>query len=184
MAVAPCYCLQWSPTLTDLWWLSHQCTPWGLAVCCFLEWEALILIACWPFSTVLSPVFWRECLIETPESVRVPFPLVDLLELCQLAYLQCWVLWLTRPRFAPSQTASALTDLSCLSLLLFHCHPGLTSSLHFYRERRSRIWWGVQISGVASQLFIYINPCWASHLETSSTRFTMTTIALFSLPAL
>ena len=24
---------QWSPTLTGLWWLSHQCTLWGLAVC-------------------------------------------------------------------------------------------------------------------------------------------------------
>ena len=28
---------QWSPTMTGLWWLSHQCTLWGLAVCCFLE---------------------------------------------------------------------------------------------------------------------------------------------------
>ena len=29
---------------------------------------------------MLSPIFWWECLIETPESVWVPFPLVDLLE--------------------------------------------------------------------------------------------------------
>ena len=32
---------QWSLTLTGLWWLSRQCTLWGLAVCCccFLEWK-------------------------------------------------------------------------------------------------------------------------------------------------
>ena len=28
-------------------WLSHQCTLWGLAVCCFLEWEA------WSLDSVL-----------------------------------------------------------------------------------------------------------------------------------
>ena len=31
---------QWSPTLTGLWWLSHQCTLWDLAVFCFNEWKA------------------------------------------------------------------------------------------------------------------------------------------------
>ena len=30
---------QWSPTLTGLWWLSHQCTLWGLAACWFLGCE-------------------------------------------------------------------------------------------------------------------------------------------------
>ena len=45
--------------------------------------------ACWPFSTLLTHVFWQECLTETPESVCVPFPLLGLLELCQLAYLYC-----------------------------------------------------------------------------------------------
>ena len=30
---------QWSPILTGLWWLSHQCTLWGPVVCCFFEWE-------------------------------------------------------------------------------------------------------------------------------------------------
>ena len=44
--------------------------------------------ACWPFSTMLSQVFWREYLIETPELVWVPFPLLGLLETCQPACLQ------------------------------------------------------------------------------------------------
>ena len=35
------------------------------------------------------PSFLRqECFVETPESVWVPFLLLGLLELCQLAYLQ------------------------------------------------------------------------------------------------
>ena len=62
--------------------------------------------ACGPFSAMLSQVFWQECLIEMPELVWVPFPLLGLLELCQLAYLQYWVLCLTHPRLAPSQSAS------------------------------------------------------------------------------
>ena len=33
-------------------------------------------------------VFWQEYLVELLESVWVPFPLLGLLELCQLAYLQ------------------------------------------------------------------------------------------------
>ena len=45
-----------------------------------------LLFTCWPFLTLLSKVFWQECLIETLESVWVPFPLLGLLELCQLAY--------------------------------------------------------------------------------------------------
>ena len=61
--------------------------------------------ACWPFSILLSQVFWQECLTETPESIWVLFPLLGLLELCQLAYLQYWVI-LTHPRLAPSQSAS------------------------------------------------------------------------------
>ena len=60
----------------------------------------------WPFSTVISRVFWQECLIETPESVWVPFPLLGLLELCQLAYTCSIVLCLTHPRLAPSHSAS------------------------------------------------------------------------------
>ena len=47
-----------------------------------------LCFACWTFSTVLSRIFWPECLIETPEFVWVSFPLLGLLELCQLAYLQ------------------------------------------------------------------------------------------------
>ena len=62
--------------------------------------------ACWPFLTVLSQVFWQECFIEKPESVWLPLvPHLSLLELCQLAYLQYWVLCLTHPRLAPSQPA-------------------------------------------------------------------------------
>ena len=55
----------------------------------------------WPISTVLSQVFWQECLMEMLKLVWVPFPLLGLLELCQLAYLQYWVLCLTHPRLAP-----------------------------------------------------------------------------------
>ena len=65
-----------------------------------------LCFACWPFSTVLSQVFWQVCLIETSESVWVSLPLLGLLELRQLAYLQYWVLCLTHPRLAPSQPAS------------------------------------------------------------------------------
>ena len=50
--------------------------------------------ACWPFLTVLSQVFGQKCLTEMPELVWVPFPLLGLLELCQLAYLQYGVLCL------------------------------------------------------------------------------------------
>ena len=45
-----------------------------------------LCFACWPFSTALSKVFRQECLIEMLKLVWVPFPLLDLLELCQLAY--------------------------------------------------------------------------------------------------
>ena len=45
-----------------------------------------------------SQVFWQECFTEASESVWVPFPLLVLLELCQLAHLQYWVL------FDPSRT--------------------------------------------------------------------------------
>ena len=78
---------QWSPTLTGLWWLSCQCAlwVWGCAVCCFLEWEAwtLTLFYLLALSTVLSQVFWQECLIviETPKLVWVPFLLLGLPEL-------------------------------------------------------------------------------------------------------
>ena len=60
---------QWSATQTGLWWLIHQCTLWDLAVGCFLVNEKLDLwlrFACLPFSTVISQVFWQECLIEMP----------------------------------------------------------------------------------------------------------------------
>ena len=40
-------------------------------VCGFLEWEAWSLTL-WPFSTVLTQVFWQECFIETPEPVCIP----------------------------------------------------------------------------------------------------------------
>ena len=73
-----------------------------------------LCFACWPFSTVLSQVFWQECLVEMSELVWVPFPVLGLLELCQLACLQYWVLcvWpiqdLPRPSLHPfvSFTAS------------------------------------------------------------------------------
>ena len=43
--------------------------------------EFWLCFACYPLSTVLSQVFWQECLIETPESILVPFLLLGLLEL-------------------------------------------------------------------------------------------------------
>ena len=42
----------------------------------------MICFACWPLSTMLSQVFWHECLVETPEPVWVPFLLLGLLDLC------------------------------------------------------------------------------------------------------
>ena len=80
---------RWSPTVTGLWWLSHQGTLWGLAVFLCEKLDLRFHFSCWPFSTVLSHVFWWECLIKMVESVWVPFPLLGLLEFCQLAYLQC-----------------------------------------------------------------------------------------------
>ena len=85
-----------------------QCTLWGLAVCCFLEREAWSLT---PFCLLAIldsafPSFWQECLVETPESAWLTLALLGLLERCQLAYLQYWVLCLTNPRLAPSQSAS------------------------------------------------------------------------------
>ena len=55
---------------------------------------------------MLSQVVWQECLVETPESVWAPFSLFGLLGFCHLAYLQYWVLCMTTPRLAPSQSAS------------------------------------------------------------------------------
>ena len=82
---------------------------WAISVhyevlCLLFSWMRSLIpdpvLPFWPFSWVLSQVFWRECLTEMPESVWVPFPLLGLLELCQLAYLQYWVLCLTHPRLA------------------------------------------------------------------------------------
>ena len=87
---------QWSPTLSGLWWLSQQGALWGLAVFLCEKLDLRLHFSCWPFYTVLSHIFWQECLVEMLESVWVLFPLLalDLLEFCQLAYLQCWVLFL------------------------------------------------------------------------------------------
>ena len=63
-----------------------------------------VSLSCWPLSTVPSQVFWQECLTELLESLWVPLPLHGLLELCQLACLQYWVLCLTHPRLALSQS--------------------------------------------------------------------------------
>ena len=80
----PRFAWQWSPTPTGLWRLSHQHALWGLALCCFLEWEAWSLTLFCLLSipnTAFPRVFWQECLIETLESVWVPFPLLGLLYL-------------------------------------------------------------------------------------------------------
>ena len=93
---------QWSPTLTGLWRLSHQCTLWGLVVWCFLDWEAWSLTPFCLLAIFYSafPSFLVECFIEMLESVWVPFPLF------QLAYLQYRVICLTHPRLAPSLSVS------------------------------------------------------------------------------
>ena len=88
------------------WAISVHCEVLRFAVFLNEKLDLWLCFACWPFSTVLSQVFWQECLVETPESVWVPFPLLGLLELCQQAYLQYWVLCETHPRLAPSQSAS------------------------------------------------------------------------------
>ena len=96
---------QWSPTLIGLWW-------WTISVRYeILRFASLLLLlllfnekldrwlrfGCWTFLTVLSQVFCQECLIETPESFGVPFPLIRLLQPCQLASLLYWVFCLTHP---------------------------------------------------------------------------------------
>ena len=73
---------QWNPTLTGLWWLSHQCTLWDPVVTVFLN-EKLDLwlwvhFASWPLSAC-SALILRfsgriECLIVVPKMVWVPFP--------------------------------------------------------------------------------------------------------------
>ena len=50
----------------------------------FLNEKLDLCFACWPFLTVLSQVFWQKRLIEMPESVSVPFPLLGLSEFLQL----------------------------------------------------------------------------------------------------
>ena len=84
--LVPCR-LHWSPTLTGLWWLSHQCTPGILRFAVFLN-EKLglwLCFACWPFLTAPFSGFLAG---ETPELVWVPFLIPGLLELCQLEYLR------------------------------------------------------------------------------------------------
>ena len=93
----------WPLKHSSLGFLFH----FSLSLCLshFLQWEAwsVLHFTCWPFLIMLSKVFWQECLIRMLESVQLPFPL---LEFCQLAYLQYWVLCLTYQGLAPSQPAS------------------------------------------------------------------------------
>ena len=65
-----------------------------------------LLFPFWTFLAVPSQIFWQECLIEMLELIWAPFPLLGLLKLCQLEFLQNWILCLTHPRLAPFQSAS------------------------------------------------------------------------------
>ena len=93
--------LAWSPTLTGLWWLSHQCTLGGLTVYCFLKWEAwsltlfcLLAILDSAFPCFLARVSYRDA-----GSGLGPFP----------APLFAWalsadILAVVNPLFDPSKT--------------------------------------------------------------------------------
>ena len=70
---------QWSPTLTGLWWLSHQFTLWYHAVCCFVficfvclkeKLNSWIRFACWP--AFLSPPSHNIVFVSVPVPVWVP----------------------------------------------------------------------------------------------------------------
>ena len=98
-------------------------------------WMRSLIGACWPLLTELSQVFWQECLVETPESVWVPFPLCGLLELCQLAYLQYWFLCLTHPRLSPSQSASLVVVLSSSSKCISN-EPKPSMTVHVWNSKR------------------------------------------------
>ena len=98
----------------------HQCIL-CLAVCCFPEWKTWSLT---PFclmadldSDIFSKFSGRSVSQRRRNRFGCLFPLLGLLVLGQLEYLQCcWVLCLTHPRLAPSQ--SAPRRVSSLSLLM------------------------------------------------------------------
>ena len=107
---------QWSPTLTGLWWLSHQCTLWDLAVCCFVEWEAwsltsfcLLAILDGVFPSTLAGVSHRDAGIGLGIFTTPWFAWALSAGILAVQY---WVLCLTHPRLALSQSATL-----CLSRL-------------------------------------------------------------------
>ena len=90
---------QWSPSLTGLWWLSHQYTLWGLEDCCFPEWEAWSLtlgILDSDFTCFLAGVSHRDAGIGLGTFPTPWFAWA----LSAGIYLQYWVLCLTHPRLA------------------------------------------------------------------------------------
>ena len=119
---------QWSPTLTGLWWWTISVRYEILRFASLLLLMLLLLLfnekldpwlrfGCWPFSTVLSQVFCQVCLIETPQSLGVPFPLLRLLQPCQLASLLYWVFCLTHPNVPhPSLHPFVSFTASCVRL--------------------------------------------------------------------
>ena len=71
---------------------------WAISVhyeilCLLFSWiRSLIsdpVLPFWPFSTVLSQVFWQKCLTEMPESVWVPFLLLALVCLSSVSWHTC-----------------------------------------------------------------------------------------------
>ena len=83
MVVAPCLTVKphpdWSLVIEPSVYIYYEILRFAIFLNEKLD---LWLFPFWPFSTVLSHLFFgQECLIETPESVWVPSPPLGLLEL-------------------------------------------------------------------------------------------------------
>ena len=123
--------LAWSPTLTGLWWLSHQCTLWGLAVCCFLKWEAwsltlfrLLAILNTAFPCFLAGVSYRDA-----GSGLGPFP-----DLWFAWALSAGILAVLSPLLDPTKTCPVPV---CILL----CHSWLPGvGCENFRQHWSMLW--------------------------------------------
>jgi len=103
--------LAWSPTLTGLWWLSHQCTLWGLAVCCFLKREAwsLTLFCLLAILDSASPCFLAGVSYRDAGSGLGPFP-----ALWFAWALSAGILAVVNPLFDPSKTSPSQSASPCV----------------------------------------------------------------------
>ena len=97
MAVAPCLTVKPHPD----WSFSDISVHYEIlrfAVFLNEKLDLWLCFACWPFSTVLPQVSWQECLVETPESVWVPFPLLGLLVALSAGIIAWPIQGLLRPK--------------------------------------------------------------------------------------